>query len=304
MKNRKTMNLQKRVTAFFLTMLMFFSCFGEGISTVVEAAEVSSTEHHIYGYGYDFSNSGLRKAYDPTTQKNDDTAFQYKWCTGYWYYFTNERGEICYCLELGVKHYDSVKQLEMNFDDISEDKVYSKYFNIKQQEWLKFATVYGYKGKTHYGYSWEEELIATQMLVWSVSAKYYDTTKNELGVSETKMLNCLRGSNLNKNHIKDIWQKMKSNIRNHKVIPNKTVSRVRDITTNEAQKLSYSSKNNKWEKTVKFDNYLDMYSLSSLSGVTMTKKNTDSNYRDDSLVISASKTSDFRNKTVKLTKST
>lgn len=52
MKNRKTMNLQKRVTAFFLTMLMFFSCFGEGISTVVEAAEVSSTEHHIYGYGY------------------------------------------------------------------------------------------------------------------------------------------------------------------------------------------------------------------------------------------------------------
>lgn len=69
MKNRKTMNLQKRVTAFFLTMLMFFSCFGEGISTVVEAAEVSSTEHHIYGYGYDFSNSGLRKAYDPTTQK-------------------------------------------------------------------------------------------------------------------------------------------------------------------------------------------------------------------------------------------
>ena len=44
MKNRKTMKLQKRVTAFFLTMLMFFSCFGEGISTVVEAAEVSSTE--------------------------------------------------------------------------------------------------------------------------------------------------------------------------------------------------------------------------------------------------------------------
>ena len=36
----------------------------------------------------------------------------------------------------------------------------------------------------------------------------------------------------------------------------------------------------------------------------MTKKNTDSNYRDDSLVISASKTSDFKNKTVKLTKST
>lgn len=112
MKNRKTMKLQKRVTAFFLTMLMFFSCFGEGISTVVEAAEVSSTEHHIYGYGYDFSNSGLRKAYDPTTQKNDDTSYQYKWCTGYWYYFTNERGEICYCLELGVKHYDSVKQME------------------------------------------------------------------------------------------------------------------------------------------------------------------------------------------------
>lgn len=68
--------------------------------------------------------------------------------------------------------------------------------------------MYGYKGKTHYGYSWEEELIATQMLVWSVSAKYYDTTKSELGTSETKMLNCLRGSSLNKNHIKDIWQKI------------------------------------------------------------------------------------------------
>ena len=304
MKNRKTMKLQKRVTAFFLTMLMFFSCFGEGISTVVEAAEVSSTEHHIYGYGYDFSNSGLRTAYDPTTQKNDDTSYQYKWCTGYWYYFTNERGEICYCLELGVKHYDSVKQMEMSLDDILKNSVYNKYFNDTQQKWLRYATVYGYKGKTHYGYSWEEELIATQMLVWSVSAKYYDTTKSELGISETKMLNCLRGSNLDKNHIKDIWQKMKSNIRNHSVIPNKTSDVDGMFTLKEIHKLSYNAKNNKWEKTIKFDNYLDMFSLSSLSGVTMTKKNTDSNYRDDSLVISASKVSNFKNKTVKLTKST
>ena len=304
MKNRKTMKLQKRVTAFFLTMLMFFSCFGEGISTVVEAAEVSSTEHHIYGYGYDFSNSGLRKAYDPTTQKNDDTSYQYKWCTGYWYYFTNERGEICYCLELGVKHYDSVKQMELDFKTIENNEVYSKYFNSTQREWLKFATVYGYKGTTHYGYSWEEELIATQMLVWSVSAKYYDTTKNELGVSETKMLNCLRGSSLNKSHIKDIWQKMKSNIRNHRVRPSKTSEHENEILSSSVHKLSYNAKNNKWEKTIKFDNYLDMFSLSSLSGVTMTKKNTDSNYRDDSLVISASKVSNFKNKIVKLTKST
>lgn len=305
MKNRKTMKLQKRVTAFFLTMLMFFSCFGEGISTVVEAAEVSSTEHHIYGYGYDFSNSGLRAAYDPTTQKNDDTSYQYKWCNGYWYYFTNERGEICYCLELGVKHYDSVKQLEETFENISkDDSIYSKYFNSTQKDWLKYATVYGYKGKTHYGYSWEEELIATQMLVWSVSAKYYDTTKKELGVSETKMLNCLRGSSLDKNHIKDIWQKMKSNIINHRIRPTKTSERKDNINNSSVHKLSYNAKNNKWEKTVKFDNYLDMFSLSSLSGVTMTKKNTDSNYRDDSLVISASKVIDFKNKTVKLTKST
>lgn len=237
MKNRKTMKLQKRVTAFFLTMLMFFSCFGEGISTVVEAAEVSSTEHHIYGYGYDFSNSGLRKAYDPTTQKNDDTSYQYKWCTGYWYYFTNERGEICYCLELGVKHYDSVKQMELDFKTIENNEVYSKYFNSTQREWLKFATVYGYKGTTHYGYSWEEELIATQMLVWSVSAKYYDTTKNELGVSETKMLNCLRGSSLNKSHIKDIWQKMKSNIRNHRVRPSKTSEHENEILSSSVHKL-------------------------------------------------------------------
>ena len=142
------------------------------------------------------------------------------------------------------------------------------------------------------------------MLVWSVSAKYYDTTKSELGVSETKMLNCLRGSSLNKNHIKDIWQKMKSNIRNHSVRPTKTTAREDNINNSSVHKLSYNAKNNKWEKTVKFDNYLDMFSLSSLSGVTMTKKNTDSNYRDDSLVISASKVSDFKNKIVKLTKST
>ncbi len=194
--------------------------------------------------------------------------------------------------------------MEETFEDISNDKTYSKYFNDTQQKWLKYATVYGYKGKTHYGYSWEEELIATQMLVWSVSAKYYDTTKSELGVSETKMLNCLRGSSLNKNHIKDIWQKMKSNILNHDVRPRKTSRTEDDINTSSVHKLSYNAKNNKWEKTVKFDNYLDMFSLSSLSGVTMTKKNTDSNYRNDSLVISASKVSSFKNKAVKLTKST
>lgn len=107
--------------------------------------------------------------------------------------------------------------------------------------------MYGYKGKTHYGYSWEEELIATQMLVWSVSAKYYDTTKSELGTSETKMLNCLRGSSLNKNHIKDIWQKMKSNIRNHDVIPVKTTKSQDYITSKQKHKLSYNSQNNKWK---------------------------------------------------------
>ena len=194
--------------------------------------------------------------------------------------------------------------MELDFKTIENNEVYSKYFNSTQREWLKFATVYGYKGTTHYGYSWEEELIATQMLVWSVSAKYYDTTKNELGVSETKMLNCLRGSSLNKSHIKDIWQKMKSNIRNHRVRPSKTSEHENEILSSSVHKLSYNAKNNKWEKTVKFDNYLDMFSLSSLSGVTMTKKNTDSNYRDDSLVISASKVSNFKNKIVKLTKST
>ena len=304
MENRKTMKLQKRVAALFFTLLMFFSCFGEGISTVVEAADVSSTEHHISGYGFDFSSSGLGKAYNPTTQKNDDTSFQRKYCKGYWYYFTNERGEICYCLELGVKHYDSVKQMEMDFKQLNRDNNYSKYFNTTQQDWLKYATVYGYKGKTHYGYSSDEELIATQLLVWSISAKYYDTTKSNLGTNETKMLNCLVGSKLNKSHIKDIWQKMKSNIRNHSVIPNKTATRKNNITTKAVHKLSYNVKNNKWGNTIKFDNYLDMYSLSSLSGVTMTKKNTDSNYRDDSLVISASKTGDFKDKIVTLTKAT
>ena len=84
----------------------------------------------------------------------------------------------------------------------------------------------------------------------------------------------------------------------------KTSEHENEILSSSVHKLSYNAKNNKWEKTIKFDNYLDMFSLSSLSGVTMTKKNTDSNYRDDSLVISASKVSNFKNKIVKLTKST
>ena len=99
--------------------------------------------------------------------------------------------------------------MELDFKTIENNEVYSKYFNSTQREWLKFATVYGYKGTTHYGYSWEEELIATQMLVWSVSAKYYDTTKNELGVSEKKMIIFQSGYRLYMSHIKDILQKMK-----------------------------------------------------------------------------------------------
>lgn len=302
MKNKK---LLTRISVLLMTFVLSIAFMSDGITSIAKAysSNANSTEHKIYGYGYDFSNSGLRKAYNPLTQELDDTAYQYKWANEFYYYTTSD-GEYAYCLQAGFKHYDSVTQLQMSFEDIANNKVYNKYFNTTQQTWLKYTTVYGYKGTTHYGYTWQEELIATQALEWIIVGKYYDTTTSDLGYSENKFINCLKTpSTASLNNIKDIIKKMKANIISHKVIPAKTTAQddrlhMAAVTYN----VPYNSETGKYQTEIKLDNTLSQFEVNSIDGVSLNYKDSDGNGKADTIVISSDSAEAVNGKIVTLNK--
>ena len=61
----KKKSIFKRLSSLLIVMLMAVSVFSDGL--VSFAADSKNTEHILYGWGYNFSNSGLANAYDPLT---------------------------------------------------------------------------------------------------------------------------------------------------------------------------------------------------------------------------------------------
>lgn len=259
----KKKSIFKRLSSLLIAMLMAVSVFSDGL--VSFAADSKNTEHILYGWGYNFSNSGLANAYDPLTGEKTNDAFNYKWAQEF-FYWTDSNGNYCYCVQLGTDHEDSAVMSSITFNDNAMVKLYS---DRNQRERVRAATIYAYKGKSKYGYSGNVELVASQAMIWAVSGGYFDSSSESLSTNESSLLgHIIAPTNDEHKDLINCYKKMKGDILSHLKIPSGTSIQSRTAPTYE---LKYNPSNNKFEGTIKSDSNLAQFDFSTLDGVTFQK---------------------------------
>lgn len=259
----KKKSIFKRLSSLLIVMLMAVSVFSDGL--VSFAADSKNTEHILYGWGYNFSNSGLANAYDPLTGEKTNDAFNYKWAQEF-FYWTDSNGNYCYCVQLGTDHEDSAVMSSITFNDNAMVKLYS---DRNQRERVRAATIYAYKGKSKYGYSGNVELVASQAMIWAVSGGYFDSSSESLSTNEGSLLgHIIAPTNGEHKDLINCYKKMKGDILSHLKIPSGTSIQSRTAPTYE---LKYNPSNNKFEGTIKSDSNLAQFDFSTLDGVTFQK---------------------------------
>lgn len=259
----KKKSIFKRLSSLLIVMLMAVSVFSDGL--VSFAADSKNTEHILYGWGYNFSNSGLANAYDPLTGEKTNDAFNYKWAQEF-FYWTDSNGNYCYCVQLGTDHEDSAVMSSITFNDNAMVKLYS---DRNQRERVRAATIYAYKGKSKYGYSGNVELVASQAMIWAVSGGYFDSSSESLSTNESSLLgHIIAPTNGEHKDLINCYKKMKGDILSHLKIPSGTSIQSRTAPTYE---LKYNPSNNKFEGTIKSDSNLAQFDFSTLDGVTFQK---------------------------------
>lgn len=259
----KKKSIFKRLSSLLIVMLMAVSVFSDGL--VSFAADSKNTEHILYGWGYNFSNSGLANAYDPLTGEKTNDAFNYKWAQEF-FYWTDSNGNYCYCVQLGTDHEDSAVMSSITFNDNAMVKLYS---DRNQRERVRAATIYAYKGKSKYGYSGNVELVASQAMIWAVSGGYFDSSSESLSTNESSLLgHIIAPTNDEHKDLINCYKKMKGDILSHLKIPSGTSIQSRTAPTYE---LKYNPSNNKFEGTIKSDSNLAQFDFSTLDGVTFQK---------------------------------
>lgn len=210
----KKKSIFKRLSSLLIVMLMAVSVFSDGL--VSFAADSKNTEHILYGWGYNFSNSGLANAYDPLTGEKTNDAFNYKWAQEF-FYWTDSNGNYCYCVQLGTDHEDSAVMSSITFNDNAMVKLYS---DRNQRERVRAATIYAYKGKSKYGYSGNVELVASQAMIWAVSGGYFDSSSESLSTNESSLLgHIIAPTNGEHKDLINCYKKMKGDILSHLKIP-------------------------------------------------------------------------------------
>lgn len=259
----KKKSIFKRLSSLLIVMLMAVSVFSDGL--VSFAADSKNTEHILYGWGYNFSNSGLANAYDPLTGEKTNDAFNYKWAQEF-FYWTDSNGNYCYCVQLGTDHEDSAVMSSITFNDNAMVKLYS---DRNQRERVRAATIYAYKGKSKYGYSGNVELVASQAMIWAVSGGFFDSSSENLSSDENTILNRIYApSSADHKNLVDCYKKMKGDILSHYKIPAGATTAVRTAPTYE---LKYNTSTKKYEGTIKADSSISQFDFSKVDGVTFKR---------------------------------
>lgn len=283
----KKKSIFKRLSSLLIVMLMAVSVFSDGL--VIFAADSRNTEHILYGWGYNFSNSGLANAYDPLTGEKTNDAFNYKWAQEF-FYWTDSNGNYCYCVQLGTDHEDSAVMSSITFNDNAMVKLYS---DRNQRERVRAATIYAYKGKSKYGYSGNVELVASQAMIWAVSGGYFDSSSESLSTNESSLLgHIIAPTNGEHKDLINCYKKMKGDILSHLKIPSGTSIQSRTAPTYE---LKYNTSTKKYEGTIKADSSISQFDFSKVDGVTFKKDGSN-------IKVSANENIKAGTKTVTLTK--
>ena len=280
-------SIAKRLGSLLIVMLMVMSVCSNGL--ICFAEDSKNTEHILYGWGYNFSNSGLANAYDPLTGGKTNDAFNYKWAQEF-FYWTDSSGNYCYCVQLGTDHEDSAVMSSITFNDNAMVKLYS---DRNQRERVRAATIYAYKGKSKYGYSGNVELVASQAMIWAVSGGYFDNSSESLSTNESSLLgHIIAPTNDEHKDLINCYKKMKGDILSHLKIPSGTSIQSRTAPTYE---LKYSTSTKKYEGTIKADSSISQFDFSKVDGVTFKKDGSN-------IKVSANENIKAGTKTVTLTK--
>lgn len=256
-------SIVKRIGSLLTVLLLTASIFSNGL--VAFAADTKHTQSKVLDWSYNFEGSGLKNAYDPLTGGNTNDAFRYKWAQEF-YFWNDESGNNCYCVQLGTEHDNSIEMSSVSFND---DKMKQYYKDGNQRNYLKSATIYAYKGKTKYGYNADTERVASQAMIWTVSGGFFDSSPENLSSDENTILNRIYApSSADHKNLVDCYKKMKGDILSHYKTPKGTDISVKNAPTYE---LKYNTSTKKYEGTIKADSSISQFDFSKVDGVTFKK---------------------------------
>ena len=280
-------SIVKRIGSLLTVLLLTASIFSNGL--VAFAADTKHTQSKVLDWSYNFEGSGLKNAYDPLTGGNTNDAFRYKWAQEF-YFWNDESGNNCYCVQLGTEHDNNTVMSSSTFDS---DTIIKMYSNKDQRQNLKAATIYSYKGKTKYGYNADTERVASQAMIWTVSGGFFDSSSENLSSDENTILNRIYApSSADHKNLVDCYKKMKGDILSHYKIPAGATTAVRTAPTYE---LKYNTSTKKYEGTIKADSSISQFDFSKVDGVTFKKDGSN-------IKVSANENIKAGTKTVTLTK--
>lgn len=280
-------SIVKRIGSLLTVLLLTASIFSNGL--VAFAADTKHTQSKVLDWSYNFEGSGLKNAYDPLTGGNTNDAFRYKWAQEF-YFWNDESGNNCYCVQLGTEHDNSIEMSSVSFND---DKLKQYYKDGNQRNYLKSATIYAYKGQTKYGYSADTERVASQAMIWTVSGGFFDSSSENLSSDENTILNRIYApSSADHKNLVDCYKKMKGDILSHYKTPKGTDISVKNAPTYE---LKYNTSTKKYEGTIKADSSISQFDFSKVDGVTFKKDGSN-------IKVSANENIKAGTKTVTLTK--
>lgn len=280
-------SIVKRIGSLLTVLLLTASIFSNGI--VAFAADTKHTQSKVLDWSYNFEGSGLKNAYDPLTGGNTNDAFRYKWAQEF-YFWNDESGNNCYCVQLGTEHDNNIVMSSSTFDDEGIKKYYK---DVDQRKNLKVATIFAYKGKTKYGYNADTERVASQAMIWTVSGGFFDSSSENLSSDENTILNRIYApSSADHKNLVDCYKKMKGDILNYYKIPAGATTDVRTAPTYE---LKYNTSTKKYEGTIKADSSISQFDFSKVDGVTFKKDGSN-------IKVSANENIKAGTKTVTLTK--
>lgn len=256
-------SIVKRIGSLLTVLLLTASIFSNGL--VAFATDTKHTQSKVLDWSYNFEGSGLKNAYDPLTGGNTNDAFRYKWAQEF-YFWNDESGNNCYCVQLGTEHDNNTVMSSSTFDS---DTIIKMYSNKDQRQNLKAATIYSYKGKTKYGYNADTERVASQAMIWTVSGGFFDSSSENLSSDENTILNRIYApSSADHKNLVDCYKKMKGDILSHYKIPAGATTAVRTAPTYE---LKYNTSTKKYEGTIKADSSISQFDFSKVDGVTFKK---------------------------------
>lgn len=280
-------SIVKRIGSLLTVLLLTASIFSNGL--VAFAADTKHTQSKVLDWSYNFEGSGLKNAYDPLTGGNTNDAFRYKWAQEF-YFWNDESGNNCYCVQLGTEHDNNIVMSSSTFDDEGIKKYYK---DVDQRKNLKVATIFAYKGKTKYGYNADTERVASQAMIWTVSGGFFDSSSENLSSDENTILNRIYApSSADHKNLVDCYKKMKGDILNYYKIPAGATTDVRTAPTYE---LKYNTSTKKYEGTIKADSSISQFDFSKVDGVTFKKDGSN-------IKVSANENIKAGTKTVTLTK--